>query len=526
MEAAMRYLVGIDIGTTGAKTVVFDLDGRKVASAYREYACFYPKPNWVEQDSDLLVASSMAATKEALAASCIDPASVASVSFSTQRTCTHFLDADGKPIRPMISWQDNRPTDELAFVQKILGEGRFHAQNKLPPGAIWIVNKILWLRNNEPENWKRVRHIVQLQDYFLHAYGVEGFYTDTSDAGLFGCRDLYGNRWSDEICTALQIDTAMLPKVVPSGTVVGEISVAVAAKTGLKAGTPVVVGAGDQNAAAVGAGLIKPGMMSVSLGTGGLAAAFVDGQLPNLPESGMLTAHPITGKYMLEGYQPAGASALRWFRDEISRCWVREDQASKAVCTNDARRDDIYDILGTIAGSAPAGSKGLVVNPYFASAGTPRWNADARAVITGFTFAHDRACLVRAFMEGITLDVKDMINSMAKCGVPIDTVRILGGPTKSELWNQIQADVYGRPVSTLKVTDAAPLGAAICGGVGVGLFKDIPDGVGRMVRTDKTYEPISANVAIYEEAYGIFCDIYEGLSPKVFGRIARMQENA
>jgi xylulokinase len=521
----MRFLIGIDIGTTGAKTVIFDLTGTVVSSAYREYACSYPRPNWVEQDSDLLVARSMEATQEAVAASGIDPAEVAAVSFSTQRTCTHFLDERGQLVRPMISWQDNRAVEELAFIQKTLGQGRFYAQNKLSPGAIWIVNKICWLRNHEPEQWKRVRRIAQLQDYFLRAYGADGYWTDTSDAGLFGCRDLYGKCWSDEICGALDIDKEMLPTVVPSGTVVGEITAAVAEKTGLAAGTPLVVGAGDQNAAAVGAGVIETGMMSVSLGTGGLAAAFVNRPLEDAAKDAMLTAHPIPGHYLLEGYQPAGASSLRWFRDEISRCWFREEQTSPVLCTNAAREGEIYGILDALAAGAPAGSKGLVVNPYFASAGTPRWNADARAVITGLTFAHDRACLVRAFMEGITLDVQDMIRSMSQCGVPIETVRILGGPTKSALWNQIQADVYGRPVTTLRVTDAAALGAAICAGVGVGVFADIPEGVRRMVRTDKTLEPLSKNVALYEELYGIFCDVYEGLSSNVFGRLARFQEH-
>lgn len=521
----MKYLLGIDVGTTGVKPVLFDPEGRRLADAYREYSCHYPKPNWVEQDSDLLVARSLEATREALGKAGVAPAAVAAVSFSTQRTCTHFLDEDGRLLRPMISWQDNRPVEELAYVQQRLGEGRFHAQNKLPPGAIWIVNKILWLRAHEPEVWKRVRHIVQLQDYFLRAYGADGYWTDTSDAGLFGCRDLYGNCWSGEICSALDIDPAMLPQVVPSGTVVGEISPAVAAQTGLAAGTPIVVGAGDQNAAAIGAGVIERGMMSVSLGTGGLAAAFVDAPIPDLNSAGMLTAHPIAGHFMLEGYQTAGASSLRWFRDEISRCWFRQGENLPPVCSYAAANHiDVYDVLDTIAAGAPPGSKGLVVNPYFASAATPRWNADARATITGITFAHDRACLVRAFMEGITLDVKDMILSMSRCGVPVDTVRILGGPTKSQLWNQIQADVYGHPVSTLAVTDAAPLGAAICGGVGVGLFRDIPEGVRRMVRPGCQYDPIPANVAIYEELYDVFCLIYDGLSAKAYGRLAAIQQ--
>ena len=304
-----EYLVGIDIGTTGAKTVVFDPGGTALASGYREYTCSYPKPNWVEQDSEMLVARSMESCSEAVRESGVDPAGVAAISFSTQRTCTHFLDGSGNLVRPMISWQDNRAVDEVAVVEQKLGGERFQQITCLPLGAIWIVNKILWLRAKEPENWKRVKKIVQLQDYFLKAYGAEDYFVDRSDAGLYGCLDLYGGEWSEEICQIFEIDKSMLPIPTPSGTRVGEVSKAAAEKTGLSAGTPICVGAGDQNAAAVGAGLVEPGLMSVSLGTGGLAAAYVDGKLPDLDPQAMLTGHPIVGKYMLEGYQPAGAGA-------------------------------------------------------------------------------------------------------------------------------------------------------------------------------------------------------------------------
>ena len=509
-----KCLVGIDIGTTGAKTVVFGPDMKILASGYREYGCTYPKPNWVEQDVHMLVASSMESCAEAIGKSEINPGEVAAVSFSTQRTCTHFLDDTGALVRPMISWQDNRTTDEVKIAEEKLGGTRFQQITCLPLGAIWIVNKILWLRGKEPDNWKRVRKIAQLQDYFLKAYGAEDYYVDRSDAGLFGCWDLYGGKWSSEICGIFDIDERMLPIPTPSGTQVGEVTRVVAEKTGLAAGTPICVGAGDQNAAAVGAGLVEPGRMSVSLGTGGLAAAYIDGRLPDLDPQAMLTGHPIVGKYMLEGYQPAGAGAFRWFRDEIATL-------EKQLCTETGPH--VYDALTEMASAVPPGSKGLVLNPYFASAATPRWDADARASVVGLTFAHDRNCLARAFMEGITLEVKDMLSSMYACGAQINEIRILGGPTKSELWNQIQADVYGRPVSTLKMPDAAVLGAAICAGVGSGVFYDIREGVSRMVEKDRTYDPIPENVAVYEELYEVFCDIYEGLSDKAYGKLAKIQ---
>lgn len=513
--SAQPCLIGIDIGTTGAKAVAFQPDGACLASGYREYGCVYPKPNWVEQDAPMLVESSMDACAEALRKGRIDPREVAAVSFSTQRTCTLFLDGEGQLVRPMISWQDNRAGGEVALIEEVLGGRRFQQITRLPLGAIWIINKILWLRAKEPHNWGRVRKVAQLQDYVLRAYGAPDHFIDRSDAGLFGCWDLYAGCWSHEICRRFDIDPALLPLPMPSGARIGSVSAAAAQRTGLAAGTPLCVGAGDQNAAAVGAGLIEPGRMSVSLGTGGLAAAYVDGELPNLDPQGMLTGHPIEGKYMLEGYQPAGASALRWFRDEIAL--FEKSQA-------EAAGQDVYEVLGAMAATVPPGARGLVLNPYFASAATPRWNANARAALVGLTFAHDRACLVRAFMEGITLEVKDMINSMYRCGVPIDSIRILGGPTRSALWNQIQADVYARPVSTLRTTDAAPLGAAICAGVGAGVFADIRDGVARMVATDRTYDPIPENVAVYEQLYEVFCDIYAGLSAGAFDKLARIQE--
>lgn len=516
--ADKKYLVGIDIGTTGAKTVVFGPDNKARASGYREYLCTYPKPNWVEQDVDMLVASSMESCAQAISESGIEPTQVAAISFSTQRTCTHFLDDRGALVRPMISWQDNRTTDEVPIVETKLGGERFQHITRLPLGAIWILNKILWLRAKEPDNWKRVRKIVQLQDYFLNAYGAEDYYVDRSDAGLFGCWDLYAGQWSDEICRMFDIDISMLPTPAPSGTQVGEVTKAVAEKTGLASGTPICVGAGDQNAAAIGAGLVEPGLMSVSLGTGGIAAAYIEGELPNLDPRAMLTSHPIVGKYMLEGYQPAGAGAFRWFRDEIAT--LEKQQAGQAGLQGSG---DVYDTLTAMASVVPPGSKGLVLNPYFASAGTPRWDADARASVVGLTFAHDRNCLVRAFMEGITLEVKDMLNAMYACEVKIDEIRILGGPTRSELWNQIQSDVYGRPVSTLKMPDAAVLGAAICAGVGSGVFSHIREGVSAMVETERTYDPIPKNVGVYEELYEVFCDIYDGLSAKAYDKLARIQ---
>jgi len=216
----------------------------------------------------------------------------------------------------------------------------------------------------------------------------------------------------------------------------------------------------------------------------------------------MVTNHAITGRWIMEGYQAAAAGVYRWFRDEL--CALEKSGAARTG-------KDPFDLIDEEAAAIPAGSKGLVFLPYFASAATPRYNSDARGVLAGLTFAHNRGCLARAFMEGITLDMLDMIEGIKKAGVTFETVRILGGPTRSELWNQIQADVYGTPVQTLKVPDAAVLGAAILGGVGAGVFSSIEVGAEQMVKVDRSYTPNLGNLRIYADLYKTYCRVYEAL---------------
>jgi xylulokinase len=510
-----RYLVGIDIGTTGAKTALFDTAGNPVASGYREYTCSYPKANWVEQDPEQLVASALESAADALAAAGIDPREICAISLSAQRSCTIFVDGDGTPVRPMISWQDARTTAELDDISSVLSPEEFYRLTGLPHGATWILSKILWLRKNEPDAWKRVRRIVQLHDYALRALGADDYYEDVPDAVFFGFWDTDNLSWSERLLGAFDIDRSMLPIPKPSGTEVGSVSVEAAARTGFLEGTPICVGAGDQNSAVVGAGIVESGYLSVSMGTGGIAITYLDRPFRDPGGMSMVTNHAIHGKWQLEGLQAGAAGVFRWFRDEIATLEKR-DAAS--------RDEDPYELINELIRNTPVGAKGLVFLPYLASATAPRWNAHARGTLAGLTFAHDRGCLARAFIEGITLEMKDILSAMLASGIEVDTVRIMGGATKSPLWNQIQADVYDRRVETLKVTDAALLGAAVFAGTGSGCFRDIRDAVGRMVTVDRVYEPIRENVEIYDELYDVYGRLYEGMDEKeVFERLACVQ---
>jgi len=510
-----KYLCGIDVGTTGAKTMIFDFAGKVLGSAYREYTCSYPKPNWVEQDVEQVLGKTFETCKESIQKAGIMPEEIAAISLSTQRTTSIFLDEDEKVLKT-ISWQDNRTGKEVQEIAKKMEPKEYYEKTGLPLNTTWIITKALWMQNNEPKTWGKVKRVVQLQDYVLRHLGADNYYVDYPDACLFGCFDNVRNEWSQELMDLCGLSKELLPIPTPCATHIGEISTQAERNTGFAKGTPICVGAGDQNSASIGAGIIEKGVVSVSLGTGGMAIACLDYPYRDPDGSACVTSHAIPGYYQFEGYQAGAASIFRWYRDEIAE---KESRIAEESGKN------VYALIDEQIDQTPVGAKGLIMMPYFASATSPRWNPDARGVLIGLTFAHDRACIARACLEGITMEQKDIISNMLENGIEIKSIRMIGGATKSPVWNQIQADMYCRPCETLQVADAAVLGAAIMAGVAVGIFKDIPQAVHSMIKTDKRYDPIEENVEIYNQGYEIYCSLYEGLESKqVFQKIARLQE--
>jgi xylulokinase len=509
------HLAGIDIGTSGAKGMVFDLRGNVLGTGFREYPCTYPRPGWVEQDADLLVDSAMQAMAEAVKRSGVSPGSIASLSLSAQRCCGIFLDGAERQLRPMISWQDNRTPAEAKEIAATIDEAEYYRRTGYPNSTTWLLAKLLWVRKNEPEVWKKTRRVVQVHDYFVRALGADDYFVDWNDAGYFGFFDPAEGRWDGELLDRFAMPREILPVPLPSGTPVAKISAAAARRVGLVEGTPVAVGAGDQSAGAVGAGVVRKGLVSISMGTAGAVAAFLEGPFRDPGGRTLVTAHPIKGRWLLEGYQAAAASVYRWFKEQLGALDAVEAERSGT---------SFYVLMNEKLATVPAGSRGLLVLPYFASAGTPRYNPSARGAILGLTFSHDRYTLARAFMEGITLDMKDMVTSMVRSGVAVSEARLLGGPTRSPIWNQIQADVYGVPVTTLQVTDATVLGGAILGAVGAGVFPSVEAGADAMVRLDHRYEPIPRNVETYAALYDAYCRAYEGLDRGgAFAALAAMQ---
>ncbi len=508
------YLAGLDVGTTGARCVIFDMQGRPVAGHYCDYGASYPLPGWVEQQPDLLIERAMQACRRAVESSGVDPGRIASLGIAAQRSVACPVDADGRPVRPMFSWQDARTGQEVEDLRQFVSAEQYYEQNGLPLGTTWIVTKILWMRKHEPELMARTVRIVQNQDVVLRAFGADDFYTDLCCSVFYGVWDVRRADWNLPLMERLGLTPGMFGRPAPPGTQVGTIGAAVAGKTGFAVGMPLCLGAGDQNCSVLGMGAIESGLATVTLGTAGLAILATE-----RPQAGfggmMITHHAVPGMWEVEGLSNAAAASLRWYRDVV---------ATSEKQTEAAGGRDAYVQLDELAATAPPGSRGLLYLPYLATAATPRWNPQARAAFIGLSFAHGRAEMTRAVMEGVVLEIRDMLEQWTAAGLSVRSLRIGGGATRSRLWNQIQADVYGRPVETLEVGESAVLGAAILGGVGAGVFSTPQEGVKTMVHVADRIEPDPDRHQRYDELYHAYVRSYEGLNNSgAFESLARFQ---
>lgn len=512
-----KYLLGVDVGTTGTKAMVFSLSGEAVGTGYEEYICDYPRPNWVEQDAELLASAARRVIREAVTAAGVLPEAIVSLAVSAQRDCVLFIDSDDKPLK-MISWLDNRAGDQARRIEEEIGADAFYRMTGLPLSTAWILPKIMWIQENEAELWAKTTRVAQLHDFILRSLGADDYYNDEPDASFWGFFEADKIDWQYDIAARFDIGPEKFPVVKEPGTRIGKVSAEVALETGLHEDTLLCVGAGDQNCAGTGAGVVRPGTASVSLGTGGLLLAFLDRPFRDPKGKGIITINAVHGNWQMEGLQNGSAGIMRWFRDQLAT--YDKEEAEK-------EGEDAYVRIGRLIEKSKPGADGLVFLPFLASANTPRYDAEARGTLVGLSLIHTRGDVARAVMEGITLDQKDILTSIREAGVDVSRIRIMGGATKSEIWNQLQADCYGVPVETLKITDAAVMGAAICAGVGAGLYPDIPSAADALVRVDRTYEPSEEMVAFYDDSYRLYVKTYEALSGKdgVFEEIAERQKN-
>ncbi|MEW5721166.1 MAG: xylulokinase, partial [Chloroflexota bacterium] len=413
-----------------------------------------------------------------------------------------LLDKFGRVLRPCIMWNDQRTAAQCAAITEKIGAHRLLdlIANPILPG--FTAPKILWVRENEPEVYSEIAQILLPKDYIR--YRLSGvFATDVSDASGTALFDVQHRRWSTEMLAAFEIPATWLPESFESIVVSTRLSAAAASETGLIEGTPIVGGGGDQAAQAVGAGIIRSGIISATLGTSGVVFAATE-KFSAEPEGRLHTfCHAVPGQWHWMGVMLSAAGSFRWFRDALGQGEVMQARANGS---------DVYDVLTALASTAPAGSEGLIFLPYLSGERTPYADPNARGVYFGLTLRHTKAHMARAVLEGVAYGLRDSLELMRGMDLDITQVRASGGGARSALWRQILADVFNAEIALVNVTEGAAYGAALLAGVGTGIYKDIADACAQTVQlTDQTTP--SANVRAYAAYYPIYRSLYPALAP-------------
>lgn len=418
-----------------------------------------------------------------------------------------LLDAHDEVVRPAIIWCDQRTEPQVEELSGLFGAERLIQLTCNPPLTNFTLTKLLWVRQNEPHHWARVAHVMLPKDYVRFRFTGERA-IDMADASGTLLLDVANRRWSSEVLSRTGIDEGLLPTLCESPEVCSRISGPAAEATGLKAGTPVVGGAGDQAAGAVGMGIVRPGAVSATIGTSGVVFAATD--KPTLDPKGRVHTfcHAVPGRWHVMGVTQAAGLSLRWFRDALSL----DLPGASSVPANgedDSRRS--YERLCEEAAAAPPGSNGVLWVPYLMGERTPYCDPTARAALIGLLATHTRADVIRAILEGVAFSLRDSFTVFREMNVPVARIRLGGGGARSVLWRQIQADVYGRKVEIVKAEEGAAYGAAILAGTGAGNWTSVDEACDAVVQTSQTIEPDANATASLDLAYKNYVKIYPAL---------------
>ncbi|MDR0841461.1 MAG: xylulokinase [Christensenellaceae bacterium] len=508
----MAYLMGVDIGTSGVKTVLFDTEGAQIASASAEYPLYQPQNGWAEQDPDDWWEGAAHTIREAIEKAGIDPKAICGVGLSGQMHGLVMLDKSGAPLRRSIIWCDGRTGEECREITRLVGKERLIEITANPALTGFTAGKILWVRKHEPDIYAACRHILLPKDYIR--YKLTGaFATEVSDASGMNLLDVPHRRWSQEVLEKLDIDGVLLGKMYESCEVTGEITKEAAMATGLAAGTPVVGGAGDNAAAAVGTGVVSAGKAFTTLGTSGVIFAHSD-QVSIDPKGRVHTfCHAVPGAWTLMSCTLSAGLSLKWFKDGF---FAAEAQAAAGLGI------DVYDILNRQAARAPIGSNRLLFLPYLMGERSPLLDADARGAFIGLSAMHTKYDMLRAVMEGVTFSQRQCLDVLRELGVAPKHMLACGGGARSPFWRQMLADVYGCEVATIASSPESPaLGAALLAGTGAGIYKSVPEACAQVIRENAPLPPNGADGPAYAPYYALYCKLYPALQES-FGALASL----
>jgi xylulokinase len=511
-----HYFGGIDAGTTGVTVMLVREDGDVTGTAYREYPCRYPHPGWVEQDITLVWEKVCEASYEAINKSGVDPEGIISIGISSQRGTFVCVDDKIRPLHYSIVWNDTRATEQAKEISQDIGEDRYREITGMPVSGLWAASKILWLVQNEPRIVDDCHAIINGQEFLLHQLGAESLFSDPSSLTLNGMMDIEALDWSRDVVNSLGIPFDKLPPMTTPAHLEGRVSRGAAEKTGFAVGTPLCRGGGDQQCAAIGAGVVREGMAEITIGTAAMMVAHIDSRREDQNKRAYIGGHAIPHKWDMEGGAFATGACLRWWRD-VYGGMEKRNSADLGI--------DVYDLLLLEASRSPVGSRGHIFFPFLNGQVTPTYDNTARGGTLGLTLAHDRPAMIRSVLEGTGYEMRMVVESLEEVlEKPFDLLRVTGGGAKSKLWLQIQSDIYGKPLETLRVSECTPFGAAILGAVGAGVFGSIDEAIDVLVKPGSLVEPDKDNHSIYNELFSIFCDAFYVLRErKIFERISKFQ---
>lgn len=493
------YLLGIDIGTSSTKVLLLQADGSIVDAIDRVYDFEIPQNGWTEQDPALWWNAVKQIIPELIKKHRIKPHDIKAIGIAGQMHSLVMLDRDGKVLRKAILWNDQRTEKQVNEINNLVGAKRHIELTSNPPLTGFTAPKILWVRENEPELFSKCHKILLPKDYIR--YELTGEYvSDVSDASGMGLLNVRERTWSKEILEDLEIDPELLPDLVESVEISGYLTEQVASELGLIPGIPVVGGAGDNAAAAIGVGVIKDGTGFTTIGTSGVV--FVHSSEPNTDAEGRVHTFcsAVPNEWHLMGVTLAAGSSLQWFRNRF--CQAEQEIA-------DQRGVDVYQVMDEMAESVQPGSDKLLFLPYLSGERTPHLDPNARGVFFGLSTIHEKAHLIRSVLEGVAFSLNDCLSVLRELNVDAELMMLTGGGAASPLWQKIIADIFDCTMNTCKSNQGPSLGAAILAGVGAGIFTDLDDGCRKVIQLKNTVNPTESD--FYQNYYQVYQDIYPAL---------------
>ena len=495
----MSIFLGIDIGTSGTKTLAINEKGKILASDVAEYPLYTPKPMWSEQDPEDWWTATIKTVRSVMKKAKLKPADVRSIGLSGQMHGSVFLDKHGKVLRRALLWNDQRTDAECQEIERRAGgRDKLIEMVSNPALAGFTAPKILWLRNHEPKKFEKLAKVLLPKDEIRRRLTGE-YATEVSDASGMLLLNVKERKWSTELLSALQLDIGLLAPCVESEDVTRQLTPEAAKLLGLTTECLVVGGAGDCAAGAIGNGIVKRGVLSTSLGTSGVV--FVHSETPEVDPQGRLHTfcHAVRGKWHMMGVNLSAGGCMQWFRNQLCQAEVAKAKRLKV---------DPYELLADEAAAAKPGSQGLFFLPYLSGERTPHADPHARACFVGLTLAHGRPEMVRAIMEGVTYNLHESLQIIRGLGVPVDEIRVSGGGARSKLWRQIQAGVFNHPVVTTKAEEGPGYGVALLAAVGAGSFTNIQEACTATIKTNPPLTAPKNFSPAYSQSFPLFQQLY------------------